>query len=201
MRGNCDASISYEESRGGMNFFATKKVYRGSFDGKIWYGAGDVVYYGANKNRMLESKILEVEFDGSVLVENKIGIFSCSVQEMKLGHLALGKAYDCGHDGVLAVRCIEQFTIDLLNWFAVEQRCIIKTDNVTFVGAWIEGISSNGNIHIFCNGKEEIIHYSQIKDIKDYYENTRYLFIAKKPGKKPPAAIKKNIRAKTKNAS
>ena len=94
MSKRCDDSVSYEESRGGKNYFAIKKVYEGSFDGETWYRAGDIVYYGDGKKRMLKSIILVVEYDGSVLVENEKGMFSCSVKEIKSGHMALGKASD-----------------------------------------------------------------------------------------------------------
>jgi len=196
----CDDSASCEESRGEENFFAIKKVYEGSFDGETWYKAGDIVYYGSKKKRMLKSVILEVEFDGSILVENEKGIFSCSVQEMKSGHMALGKPYDSDHDGVFAVRYREQFTIDLSNWFFVDQICIIATDILTYVGAKISNVMPNGNIHISLDGEEEIVHYSEIRDIKDFYDNTRYLFIKKTEGK-TPAIVKERFITRMKDCS
>lgn len=193
---NCDDSFSYGESRGEKNYFAIRKVYEVTFDGITWYKAGDAVYYGNCKKRMLESVILRVEYDGSVLVENEMGIFSCSVNEMKSGHIALGKVSDCDHDGVLGVRYKDQFTIDLVNWFTVEQRCIIKTTEETLIDASIEGIMPNGDIHISCHGMEKTIHYSSIKYIKDFYDNTQYLVMAKRSGRKSSAVVvKKNIRA------
>lgn len=196
----CDDSASCEESRGEENFFAIKKVYEGSFDGETWYKAGDIVYYGDGKKRMLKSKILVVEYDGSILVENEKGIFSCSVQEMKSGHMALGKPYDSDHDGVFAVRYREQFTIDLSNWFSVDQICIIATDILTYVGAKISNVMPNGNIHISLDGEEEIVHYSEIRDIKDFYDNTRYLFIKKTEGKNP-AIVKERFITRMKDCS
>ena len=193
---NCDDSFSCGKSRGERNYFATRKVYEGTFDGKTWYKAGDVVYYGNRKKRMLESCILRVEYDGSVLVENEMGIFSCSVKEMKSGHMDFGKVSECDQNGILGVRYNEQVTIDLVNWFIVGQRCIIKTNEETVVDASIEGIMPNGNIHISCHGMEKTIHYSSIKYIKDFYDNTQYLVMAKRSGKKSSAVVvKKNIRA------
>lgn len=201
MSKRCDDSVSYEESRGGKNYFAIKKVYEGSFDGETWYRAGDIVYYGDGKKRMLKSIILVVEYDGSVLVENEKGMFSCSVKEIKSGHMALGKASDSGHEGVLAVRYREQFTIDLSNWFSVDQRCIIKTDTLTFVGANIEYVMPNGNIHISLEDKEEVIHFSEIRDIKDFYDNTRYLFMKKRTRRKAPVVVEKHFTTKMKDCS
>lgn len=197
----CDDSASCEESRGKENFFAIKKVYEGSFDGETWYKAGDIVYYGDGKKRMLKSVILEVEFDGSILVENEKGIFSCSVQEMKSGHMALGKPYDSDHDGVFAVRYREQFTIDLSNWFSVDQICIIATDILTYVGAKISNVMPNGNIHISLDGEEEIVHYSEIREIKDFYENTSYLFMKTRTKLKAPVIVEKHFTTRMKDCS
>ena len=201
MSKRCDDSVSYEESRGGKNYFAIKKVYEGSFDGETWYRAGDIVYYGDGKKRMLKSIILVVEYDGSVLVENEKGMFSCSVKEIKSGHMALGKASDSGHEGVLAVRYREQFTIDLSNWFSVDQRCIIKTDTLTFIGANIEHVMPNGNIYISLEDKEEVIHYSEIRDIKDFYDNTHYLFMRKKIRLKAPVIVDNHFSTRIKDCS
>ena len=201
MSKHCDDSVSYEESRGGQNYFAVKKVYEGSFDGETWYRAGDIVYYGDGKKRMLKSKILVVEYDGSVLVENEKGIFTCSVKEMKSGHMALGKSSDSGHEGVLAVRHREQFTIDLFNWFSVDQKCIIETDILTYVGANIEYVMPNGNIHISLEDKEEVIHYSEIREIKDFYDNTHYLFMRKKIRLKAPVIVENHFSTRIKDCS
>ena len=201
MSKHCDDSVSYEESRGGQNYFAVKKVYEGSFDGETWYRAGDIVYYGDGKKRMLKSKILVVEYDGSVLVENEKGIFTCSVKEMKSGHMTIGKSSDSDHDGVLAVRYKNQFTIDFSNWFSEEQKCIIKTDALTFVGANIEYVMPNGNIHISLEDKGEVIHYSEIRDIKDFYDNTRYLFMKKRTRRKAPVVVEKHFTTKMKDCS
>ena len=142
-----------------------------------------------------------VEYDGSVLVENEKGMFSCSVKEIKSGHMALGKASDSGHEGVLAVRYREQFTIDLSNWFSVDQRCIIKTDTLTFIGANIEHVMPNGNIYISLEDKEEVIHYSEIRDIKDFYDNTHYLFMRKKIRLKAPVIVENHFSTRIKDCS
>ena len=66
----------------------------------------------------------------------------------------------------------------------------------TLVNASIEGIIPNGDIHISCHGMEKTIRYSSIKYIKDFYDNTQNLVLAKRSGKKASAVVvKKNIRA------
>ena len=182
------------------NFFAIRKVYEGTFDGITWYGVGDVVYYG---KKMLESVIIKVECDGSFVVENKMGIFSCSDKELKSGLIAFGKEKDSVNGGVLAVRFKEQFTINLTDWFTTGQRCIIKTENKFFVGVDIAGVKDNGNIYVsYDGGDDDIIHYSEIVSIEDFLGNTRYLLLAtKKLRKKSPVIVTKHIKAKTKRCS
>ncbi len=178
------------------NFFATRKVYEATFDGISWYGAGDVVYFGKDKKKMLESVILKVEYDGSIIVENEKGIFSYSVQEMKSGHMAFGKSSECDHVGVLAVRYRKQFTIDLSNWFSEDQRCIIETERGILFGAVITGITNDGNVLIYYDGKGDILHYSEVLNICDFYDKTRYLFFARGLRKKSPKIINQHIKTK-----
>ena len=185
------------------NFFAIRKEYEGTLAGTTWYGAGDVVYYGDGKKRMLESIILKVESDGSVIVKNEMGIFSCSVKEMKSGHIAFGKERYSANTGVLAVRFKEQFTINLTDWFTTGPRCIIKPENKFFVGVDIAGVKDNGNIYVsYDGGDDDIIHYSEIVSIEDFLGNTSYLlFTTKKLRKKSPVIVTKHIKAKTKRYS
>lgn len=156
----------------------------------------DIVYYGNGKKRMLKSKILVVEYDGSVLVENEKGIFTCSVKEMKSGHMTLGKSSDSDHDGVLAVRYRNQFTIDLTNWFSENQRCIIETERGILLGAVIIGIKNDGNILISYDGEGDILHYSEVMNICDFSDKTRYLFFARGLRKKSPKIINQHIKTK-----
>lgn len=172
------------------NFFAIRKVYEGTFDGTTWFGAGDVMYYG---KKMLESVILKVECDGSVVVENEKGIFSCSVAEIKSGRIALGKASDREQEGVLAVRYLEQFTVDLTKWYSKGQSCIIRTAHQLFVGVEITNVMNNGNICISCDGIDDVIHYSEIIDISDYCNNVRYLLFGEKPEKNTSVIIQRHV--------
>ncbi|WP_026658646.1 hypothetical protein [Butyrivibrio sp. AC2005] len=187
-----DDSFSYEKrSFGERNFFAIRKVYEVSFDGITWFKAGDHVHYVSEKYGMLRSKVINVEYDGSILVENKKGIFSCSAKEMEFGRIAFGRAADCKHRGCLAVRYREQFTIDLNKWYTVGQSYIIKTDRQLFVGAEITGVMNNGNIRISCDGSDDVIYYSEILDIFDYCKNYRYLLLGKKTEKEMAEPNKK----------
>ncbi len=178
------------------NFFAIRKVYEGTLDGMTWYSVGDVVYFGKDKKKMLESVILKVEYDGSIIVENEMGIFSCSVKEMKSGHMAFGKSSECDHVGVLAVRHRNQFTIDLSNWFSENQRCIIETERGIMLGAVITGIKNDGNILISYDGEGDILHYSEVLNISDFYDKTRYLFLARGSRKKSPKITNQHIKTK-----
>ena len=178
------------------NFFAIRKVYEGTLDGMTWYSAGDVVYYGDGKKRMLESVILKVEYDGSALVKNEKGIFSCSVQEIKSGHMVLGKSSGFNNEGVLAVRYRNQFTIDLTNWFSENQRCIIETERGILLGAVVTGIKNDGNILISYDGEGDILHYSEVLNISDFYDKTSYLFLARGSRKKSPKITNQHIKTK-----
>lgn len=190
---NADDSVSYEESTGGKNFFAIRKVYEASLDGRTWYRAGDEVYYDPGKKEMMKSTITKVEYDGSVLVENEKGIFSCSVAEIKSGRIALGKASDREHEGVLAVRYLEQFTVDLTQWYSKGQSCIIRTAHQLLVGVEITNVMNNGNICISCDGIDDVIHYSEIIDISDYCNNVRYLLFGEKPEKNTSVIIQRHV--------
>ena len=186
-----DDSDVTQEAEESCNYFAVRESNEFSLDGITWYKEGDYVYDASDDESSTRSLIRTIYDNGSILLENENDTLLCNAADMKISKAALGKIVKFEQDTIYAIRCRKHFSIDFINWFAVDQHCTIITNTEHYVDAVIRNITDDGKILITSNEQADIIDYMDIKSIQDFYENIDYLIYNEK---KPIAIIETTVK-------